>query len=67
MCLVRMPRMPDVKTPAPPPSSPEKSAAEVQGAPENPFDTRPANRRNKLRIDLKADVFGNGRVLKRTN
>ena len=67
MCLVRMPRMPDVKTPAPPPSSPEKSAAEAQGAPENPFDIRPTNRRNKLRIDLKADVFGNGRVLKRAS
>lgn len=67
MCLVRVPKMPDVKTPAPPPSSPEKSAAEVQGAPENPFDIRPANRRNKLRIDLKADVFDRDRVLKRVS
>lgn len=67
MCLVRTPKMPVVQTPAPPPSSPEKSAAEVQGAPENPFDIRPTNRRNKLRIDLKADVLDRDRVLKRAS
>lgn len=54
MCLVKSPKMPDPKDPAPPPPPPEESAAQVQGAPEmvNPMKRRSSIlSRNKLRID----------------
>lgn len=54
MCLVRSPKIPQPKEPAAPAPPPERSAADVQGAPENDSWGR-LNRQNAKRNSLRID------------